>query len=183
MPQGVGLRPICADEPIHIDYVSVIGGYMVDQSRIFCLGEIPDRIRRIHETALHIQNTLAELGRAGSSAEALYNTALDIARESGYSKGFMGFPLPVSFVGHGVGIELDELPVIGKKSPHTLSSGMVIALEPKFIVPDIGLAGIENTFVVTETGMKKLTLFTDDITLLPRAQSSRSHSDAVRPPA
>jgi Xaa-Pro aminopeptidase len=69
-------------------------------------------------------------------------------------------------VGHGVGLELDEFPVIGRKSPHMLEPGMVIALEPKFIAPDEGLAGIENTYVVSDSGMEKLTRFDDQIQVL-----------------
>ena len=78
----------------------------------------------------------------------------------------MGYPQPVTFVGHGIGLELDELPVIGRKSPHVLKEGMVIALEPKFILPGEGLAGIENSFVVTEKGLDKLTNFDDAIQVL-----------------
>ncbi|MFZ5864434.1 MAG: M24 family metallopeptidase, partial [Thermodesulfobacteriota bacterium] len=76
---------------------------------------------------------------------------------------FMGWPQPVSFVGHGVGLELDELPVIGKRSPTVLEEGMVMAIEPKFVFPGEGLAGIENTFLVTDKGLERLTLFDDAI--------------------
>lgn len=56
--------------------------------------------------------------------------------------------------------------MIGRKSPHILKNGMIIALEPKFIVPDEGLAGVENTFLVTEHGLEKLTQFDDEIHVL-----------------
>ena len=106
-------------------------------------------------------------GVPGASSEGLYEIAVCIAREAGMELGFMGHPEPVPFVGHGVGLELDELPLIGRKSPHALQNGMVIALEPKFIIPNEGLAGIENCFVVTEGGMEKLTRFDDEIQVLP----------------
>jgi Xaa-Pro aminopeptidase len=66
-------------------------------------------------------------------------------------------------VGHGVGLELDELPVLGRRSRHILEEGMALALEPKFIIPGKGLAGIENTFVVGRDGMEKLTNFGDEL--------------------
>jgi len=166
MPQGAGSKIIKRHEPVQIDYVGVVGGYMVDQARTFFIGDPPEKFLKIHATALAIQEALISQGRAGAKAEKLYDTAMHIAAEAGLTEGFMGYPQPVTFVGHGIGLELDELPVIGRKSPHVLKEGMVIALEPKFILPGEGLAGIENSFVVTEKGLDKLTNFDDAIQVL-----------------
>ena len=75
----------------------------------------------------------------------------------------MGCPHPVPYVAHGVGLELDELPVIGRDAATPLAEGMVIALEPKFVFPDEGVVCVENTFVVRKEGMEKLNQFPDDI--------------------
>ena len=166
MPQGAGSKIIKRHEPVQIDYVGVVGGYMVDQARTFFIGEPPEKFLKIHATALAIQEALISQGRAGTKAEKLYDIAMNIAAEARLTEGFMGYPQPVTFVGHGIGLELDELPVIGRKSPHVLKEGMVIALEPKFILPGEGLAGIENSFVVTEKGLDKLTNFDDAIQVL-----------------
>jgi Xaa-Pro dipeptidase len=166
MPQGAGSKIIKRHEPVQIDYVGVVGGYMVDQARTFFIGEPPEKFLKIHATALAIQEALISQARAGTKAEKLYDTAMHMAAEAGFAEGFMGYPQPVTFVGHGIGLELDELPVIGRKSPHVLKEGMVIALEPKFILPGEGLAGIENSFVVTEKGLDKLTNFDDAIQVL-----------------
>ena len=166
MPQGAGSKIIKRHEPINIDYVGVVDSYMVDQSRIFFLGEPPERFLKIHSVALAIQDALIEQGRPGTRAEHLYDIGVRMAAEAGLTEGFMGYPHPVPFVGHGVGLELDELPVIGKNSPYVLQEGMVMALEPKFILPGEGLAGIENSFVVTENGLEKLTKFDDAIQIL-----------------
>jgi Xaa-Pro dipeptidase len=163
LPQGVGTKAIGKHEPVQIDYVGVINGYMVDQARTFYIGEPPAKLAKVHETALAVQNRLAEMGKAGTPAELLYDTAMEMAEKAGLSEGFLGYPQAVPFVGHGVGLELDEWPVIGRKSPHVLQEGMIVALEPKFIVPGEGLGGIENTFLVTSDGMEKLTKFDDAI--------------------
>ncbi|MBI5572752.1 MAG: aminopeptidase P family protein [Desulfomonile tiedjei] len=166
MPHGAGLKTIRRHEPVSIDYVGVARGYMVDQARTFFLGEPPEKFLQVHEVALEIQNTLAAHGCAGTRAETLYDTAVDMAAQAGFTEGFLGYPQSVPFVGHGVGLELDELPVVGRKSPHVLQEGMVVALEPKFILPGEGLAGIENTFVVTRTGLERITTFDDAIQVL-----------------
>jgi Xaa-Pro aminopeptidase len=165
-PQGAGMKIIQRNEPIQIDYVGVFEGYLVDQARTFFLGEPASDFLSLHALALSIQNAVATGGLPGTKAESLYDLAIDMASDAGSLEGFLGHPMPVPFVGHGVGLELDELPIVGKRSPHVLEEGMVIALEPKFILPGRGLAGIENTFVVTKNGMEKLTLFDDEIQVL-----------------
>jgi Xaa-Pro dipeptidase len=168
MPQGPGMKRIGRHEPVQIDYVGVVDGYMVDQARTYYLGEPPEEFRRVHATALAIQERLVQEGRSGVRAEELYLTAMSMAEEAGYADGFLGYPQPVPFVGHGVGLELDELPLVGRKSPTVLEEGMVIALEPKFILPGKGLAGIENSFLVTPTGLEKITLVEDEICVVDR---------------
>jgi len=163
LPQGAGFKRIGRHEPVQVDYVAVVGGYMVDQARTFFVGEPPEKFLRIHSMALSVQDALIEQARPGVRAEELYETAVGLVEEAGLMEGFMGYPQPVPFIGHGLGLELDELPLVSRKSPHVLRPGMVIALEPKFILPGEGLAGIENSFLVTETGLEKLTRFDDAI--------------------
>ncbi len=165
-PQGAGKKIIQKGEPIQIDYVGVCEGYLVDQARTFFLGEPAPEFHSVHSLALAIQDAIVQESRVGARAEDLYNIAVAMARDAGRLEGFLGYPVPVPFVGHGVGLELDELPIVGKKSPHVLEEGMVIALEPKFIFPKKGLAGIENTFIMTADGLEKVTRFDDNIQAL-----------------
>ena len=68
----------------------------------------------------------------------------------------------MSFIGHGIGIELDELPVIAPGFDIPLEEGIVFALEPKFVFPD-GAVGVENSYLVTEDGLENLTVFEEGI--------------------
>ncbi|MEJ2716164.1 MAG: Xaa-Pro peptidase family protein [Deltaproteobacteria bacterium] len=165
-PQGPGHRVIGNREPVLVDYGCGCDGYLVDQARVFALRGIDEKFLDAHEVARRIQHALIAQGLPGVEADALYHTACNLAAESGLGDRFMGYPTPVSFVGHGIGIEVDELPVIGLGSAHTLEAGMVLALEPKFFFPGEGLAGLENTFVVTERGLERLTFFDDAIQIL-----------------
>ncbi|MFZ5648620.1 MAG: M24 family metallopeptidase [Bacillota bacterium] len=161
-PQGAGFKKIGRNEPLMVDYVGVFDGYMVDQARIFCLGQLPDRFVKAYDAAISIQEELKRKAGPGVSCEELYTLAVDMASGYGLKDHFMGYPDPAPFVGHGVGIELDELPVLARGFKTPLESGMVLALEPKFVFPE-GAVGIENTFVVGENGLETLTVFDEEI--------------------
>jgi Xaa-Pro dipeptidase len=161
--QSAGKDKIGKHEPVFVDYAANVEGYIADQARIFSLGNLPEKFHRAHNVMLEVQETLTEKGRPGVKAGDLYNLALKIAEKAGLEEGFMGYPDPVPFVAHGVGLEIDEWPIIGRNSDTILEEGMVMALEPKFIFPGQGVVGIENTWVVTQRGMIKLNRFPDGI--------------------
>lgn len=161
--RGAAREQIRRNEPILVDYAANFNGYISDLTRIFSIGKLKETLTHAHEVALGIQDTLSQEGGPGVRVETLYDLALKIVKEAGLTSGFMGYPDPVPFVGHGVGLELDELPIIGRGSNTILAEGMVIALEPKFVFPGQGVVGIENTFVITKNGMKKLNRFQDAI--------------------
>lgn len=165
-PQGAGIALIKPNEPVLVDFVSVLSGYMVDQTRIFCIGEPPVHLREAYNTAVEIKKELTQMGKPGVYGSSLYDRAELMADKAGLANHFMGYVEKVNFVGHGVGIELDELPVIAKNLDMALEEGMVFALEPKFIFPGEGTVGIEDTFVVRENGLQQLTLFSDELQVI-----------------
>ena len=165
-PQGAGRSIISRNDPVLIDFVFIYGGYIVDQTRIFCLGEPPLHLHEAYRQAVLINNTLAEIGRPGRPASALFQKAETMAAEAGLENHFMGYTEKVSFIGHGVGLELDELPIIAQGHDQPLQKGMVFALEPKFIFPGEGAIGIEDTFFVDSEGLTKLGSFSDQLQIL-----------------
>ncbi len=165
-PQGAGAALIKKNEPILIDFVSVLGGYMVDQTRIFSIGGLSHHLEEAYSEAITIKKKLVESGKPGVLASSLYEQAETIAAEAGLANHFMGYVEKVSFVGHGVGLELDEMPVIARGLDIPLEKGAVFALEPKFIFPGEGTVGIEDTFVVGNTGLEQLTNFSDELQVL-----------------
>jgi Xaa-Pro dipeptidase len=167
LSHGAGHGKIRPHEPVLFDYTSNVEGYISDQTRIFCLGELPEKHHRAHQVMIAVQDAVSKKGKPGARAADLYTLAIEIVKKAGLSKGFMGYPQPVPFVGHGVGLELDEWPLIARNSEHILEKGMVIALEPKIIIPGEGVLGVENTFVVRDNGMEKLSRFPDDIVIVP----------------
>lgn len=150
--QGVTTRRIARGEPVVFDFVSSRAGYIADFTRTFSLGPLPDACRRASAAALEIEAAVAAAARPGATCRALYDLALRGAEAAGLAEGFMGLGrYRARFVGHGVGLELDELPVLAAND-EPLAEGMVFALEPKFVVPEVGAVGIEDTFLVTPRG-------------------------------
>lgn len=155
--QGVSFKVIRRGEPVVFDFVPVREGYMADFTRMFVIGKLAPELRRAYEAALVVQAAVAAVARPGVTCRRVYETALAAAAQEGLADAFMGDgDGRVRFVGHGVGLELDELPVL-TASDVELAEGMVFALEPKFVLAGLGAAGVENTWVVTAHGITPLT--------------------------
>ncbi len=153
--------------PIIVDYSGTFGSYMMDMTRIFVFGELDQKLRKAFAVAIGIQTQIVQGLRPGTVCEDLYLSALATAEEFGFGANFMGNTgEQAKFVGHGVGLELDELPILAKGFKAPLQEGQAVAIEPKFIFSGVGVVGIENTWLVTATGAEKLTCMADDVVVL-----------------
>ncbi len=166
--QGAGFKKIAQNEPILVDYVFALDGYISDHARIFSIGALSSDLLEAHQAMLEVQNETMKQAKPGVVTGDLYELMVDMAAERGYGDYFMGVgERRIRFTGHGVGLELDEFPFIAKGQKLELQAGMIIALEPKIIFPGKGVVGIENTHLVTEEGLEPLTKISDEITILP----------------
>lgn len=165
--QGVSSKPIAPGEPIVFDFVAVREGYTADFTRMLSLGPMPSAVHEAYAVALEVQAEVAATARPGVSCRRVYEGAVATAERRGLGAHFMGYgPEQVRFIGHGVGLELDELPVL-TASDALLEEGMVFALEPKFVLPGVGAVGVENTFVVERDGVRALTRAPEALRELP----------------
>lgn len=159
MPQSASMRPIQVGEPILVDIGCNIDGYVIDQTRTLCIGELDAELQRAYDVSESIMRATERQLKPGTIAESLYFLALEIAKEQGLASHFMGYGQDqVTFLGHGIGLEVDELPVLARGFKCPLMPGMVIAIEPKFTFPGRGVVGIENTYLITEDGFEQLTI-------------------------
>ncbi len=176
VPVGHGDRPFGENEPIIVDLMWAQDGYLVDMARTYVCGKMPAKLAMAHEMAVKVMRNIESAIRPGAVAGDLYEIGLEMASHSPFAANFMGPPgYNVKFIGHGVGLECDEIPFIAKGAKTVLAPGMVFALEPKFVFPSEGAVGLENCYLVNETGFEKLTLMEEEIIPCTRApQSARS---------
>jgi Xaa-Pro dipeptidase len=163
-PHGASEEKIAAGSPVLIDYAGVFNGYIVDMTRIYAIGKLSDRLLHAFQVSLEIQGYLEQNLKPGMVCEELFFDAAAMAEKGGLAEYFMGPPGEnARFVGHGVGLELDEFPVLAQGFKAPLQAGQTLAIEPKFVIPGEGVIGIENTFVVTGAGGEKIGDIPDDI--------------------
>jgi len=168
--QGASFKPIAPNEPIIVDFAGSVDGYIVDQTRIFAIGGLSDMFRSAYDAMLRVQERMKELAVPGLSWGRLYDDCLALAQGLGYADSFMGARgSQVSFIGHGVGVEVDEYPFIARGfDDMPLETGMAFAFEPKVVFPGLGAIGIENTFYLCNDGLKQLTHSSEELVVLPR---------------
>lgn len=167
--QSAGLKLIARNEPIIVDFGGCSDGYLCDQTRVFAIGSLPDHLRKGYDDMLRIQERMKKVAVSGTPWGAIYADCLDLATQMGHADNFMGVPgSQVSFIGHGLGVEIDEYPFIARGfDTMVLEEGMAFAFEPKLVYPGVGAIGIENTFYVSGSGVKQLTYYSEEISILP----------------
>jgi len=154
-PAGPGHRVIGSGEPVLIDVAFNFGGYIIDCTRIFSLGKVSEDEERAHLVSRRCHEIFLQSASDGVSIPALCRQIAEYVQKEGLSAVFMG---GVKFIGHGVGLELDEFPVLSEKFNGSLKQGMTVAFEPKFIFPSGGV-GYENTYHIGKSGAESLIRF------------------------
>ena len=166
--QSAGLKRIGRNEAIIVDLAGCIDGYLSDETRVFAIGGISDRLRKGYENMRKVQELMKEIARPGVPWGQVYAECQAMAVGMGYGDSFMGAKgAQVSFIGHGVGVEIDEYPFIARGfDDMLLEVGMVFAFEPKLVFPGEGAIGIENTFYLSVEGLQQLTCSSEELKIL-----------------
>jgi Xaa-Pro dipeptidase len=157
-PQGAGTKPLAPGEPISVDIAACVNGYIADETRMYVIGDLPPSAWQALDLVAKLYDLYEAEARPGVMPADLYHHLLAEVTAAGLRDQFMGLGKDqVAFLGHGVGLELDEFPIIGAKFPYPLAAEMVIAFEPKFFLPQIGMVGFEDTGRITPGGVDWLT--------------------------
>ena len=163
LPLGANGTPLEPGMAVMIDMAGNYGVYYSDLTRTYSIGRLPDEAYRLHELSRRLHREVMQQARPGTTCASLYTDTLAIVEAEGAKPYFMGTEQQAQFVGHGLGLQINEMPVLTGRSRDVLEEGMVIAFEPKFVLPSVGAVGIENTYLVTATGVKCLTPAPEEI--------------------
>lgn len=163
LPVGADGKEIRPGTTVMMDLNGNFTGYMTDMTRTYYLGDIPAPAREAHQCSIDICRMFEREALPGVEAKLLYERALAMVRERGLDAYFMGHRQHAGFIGHGVGMEINELPVIAPRSRDLIAVGNVIALEPKFVIPHVGAVGVENTYAITPAGPQLLTTAPEEL--------------------
>lgn len=155
---GSSTRRLKKGDLVFIDNSCGIGGYQTDKTMNYMFGtSLPEGVIDLHTRCVAILEELVHLLRPGAVPSKMYATIID-SLDPEFLDNFMGFGnRRAHFLGHGVGLVVDEIPVISRGFDEPLQEGMAIALEPKKGIPGVGLVGIENTYLVTPEGGRSIT--------------------------
>lgn len=155
-------------EIIFVDTGFSYQGYFSDATRIYALGTVSQAAVDAHGVCLEIQEAVRSRLRPGMIASEIFKEVYQTeVLPRNFEENFMGFGSnQTPFLGHGIGLVVDEFPVIAGRVDVPLQKNMVIAVEPKKGLKGIGLVGVENTFLVTQEGGENLTVGHDEILVL-----------------
>jgi Xaa-Pro dipeptidase len=163
-PVGASRRAMKAHEPILVDFGTCFHGYQADETRMFSIGKMSQKFIDAYNACREIHDAVLEDTRPGTDCEAIYLKTLKLANKLGYGESYLGPPgLKTRFIGHGIGLELNEFPFLAQGQSYPLKEGMTFAVEPKMVFPGEGSVGFENTVLVTSEGYELLTPLAQDI--------------------
>ncbi|SHF99917.1 M24 family metallopeptidase [Dysgonomonas macrotermitis] len=163
LPLGACGEKIKKGNTIMVDMAGNYSPWMTDMTRVFSVGKISDLAYKAHAVSGEIHQTIVSQAKPGIACADLYNIAMDIVNRNGLDAYFMGTRQQAKFIGHGVGLEINEPPVLTPRSKELLETNIVFALEPKFVIPEVGAVGYENTYLVTDNGLENLTVLEENI--------------------
>ena len=163
-PVGAGTKKIKAHEPILVDFGVCYNGYIVDSTRMYSIGELPEKYVKAYEASRTIERLVLEEARTGADCGKIYEKTVTLAANLGYEEYYLGTPgKKAFFVAHGIGLEINEIPFLAAGQHYVLEEGTTIAVEPKMVFPDEAGVGIENTVLITNQGIEKLTTSNEEI--------------------
>jgi len=149
---GSGERKLRRGDLVFVDLGFGVEGYHSDKTQVYSFGAPPDPdVLRVHRACMDVQKRCAQALAAGAVPSDIYTRIMENLPEC-LSVGFMGYGQSVNFLGHGIGLHVDEPPVLAKGFREPLQENMVLAIEPKCGLPGVGTVGVEDTYVVTRDG-------------------------------
>jgi Xaa-Pro aminopeptidase len=166
-PVGASLKKMKKGEAILVDFGINYHGYHIDVTRMYAIGHMPAELERAYHVCRDIFYRVVDRTVEGAFASELFRYSVDLAEQSGFGAYYLGYGShKVKFLGHGIGIELSEIPFIAPKHDYRIEEGMTVAIEPKMVFPHVGATGIENTVLFEKGGYTILSNITEKIIIV-----------------
>jgi Xaa-Pro dipeptidase len=166
-PVGASMKKMKRGEPILVDFGISYHGYHVDQTRMYAIGHMPEPFVSAYNVCRDIQYRVLDRALEGMRTADLFMYSKQLAEDAGFGENYLGYGHhKVNFLGHGIGLELAELPFIARTHDYPLEAGMTFAIEPKMVFPNKGACGIENTVLLEPDGYRILTNRDEQITIV-----------------
>ena len=154
---GSGFNKIKPNEPVLVDLVHVHRGYVVDMTRMFSLGSLSEEWHQRLDDMIAVKDAVVNVLDKGGLCSQAWVEGQSLAHELGHEQHLMGMqPDQSKFLGHSVGLQLDESPVVAAGFDRPLPVGGVMAIEPKLVYAE-GSIGSEDTWIRSEEGMRAVT--------------------------
>lgn len=168
---GIGLSPAVAQgasgkivsSSFVVDFIGCYLGYCADSTRTFFAGEPEKKIAVIYSELNSFLDDVLDQIKPGGTGDEVYSHAMKLVEKFSWKDLFMGYEQKVKFIGHGIGTEVNQLPVIAPKQKIPFENNMLIAIEPKIFIPGYGIVGIENTYLVENGSLSSITGKCDNI--------------------
>ena len=162
---GEGLSPAVAQgaagkkitDSFVIDFIGSSYGYCADSTRTFFIGDPDKKIAQTYTELNELLSMIVEKTVPGITGEEVYSFAMEQVEKKSWKDNFMGYHQKVKFIAHGIGTEVNQLPVMAPRQKIPYENGMCIAIEPKIFLPDLGVVGIENTYLMKDGHLESLT--------------------------
>jgi Xaa-Pro aminopeptidase len=162
--KGPDRHVLAPGDTVIADLVGGHEGWLSDQTRTFAVGTPPADMVAAYDTAVAILRAVEERLAPGAVPSVLFALSEQMAAAAGLAEHFMGAGAErVRFLGHGVGMEIDELPILAPGFDEPLVEGNVVAIEPKFVFPGRGAVGIENMYALTAYGHETMTTAPEEL--------------------
>jgi Xaa-Pro aminopeptidase len=167
LPIGANGTKLVAGMSLMVDMGGCFTPYISDITRTFSIGRLSDAAYAAHAVSIEMHDCFRREVKPGTRCADIYERCRAAAERYGLGEWFMGTPRhQAKFVGHGTGLQINELPILSPRSGDVVEENMVIAFEPKFVVPGTGAVGVENTYLVNRDGVENLSTLDENIILL-----------------
>lgn len=159
VPAGPSRRPISTGDMVIVDIPTLVDGYHADQTRSYLVGKADEKTETLYSLLKEIADYLIQAIKPGLKCREIYHMAIEKAEELKVADAFLNFGKGrrSRMIGHGIGLELNEPPILSMYDDSEVLDGQVVALDMHMMDENVGVVKLEDMIVITDDGNELLT--------------------------